>query len=290
MANCHLKSVYNSIKMKKILVPIDFSETAFGAALYAAEMAQSISAKLILFHAYHPPLPAVGADYGILPDLDLDKENLIQLESFKSNLLKRISALVEMDCAVKIGFAVDEIIGMAAEIKADLIVMGISGGGSISEYVLGSNTTMVTRRAAVPVLIVPPKAKFKIPGKLVFACDYKVEVSSKAIEVLKEFIHLFPARLLVLNLEDAAAGGVSFDKAVNGIQLENALSNIVHTLHFLPKVGDIAEEINDFMATHEADILITIPHRHSLLYRIFNESFTKHLAFHSYLPVLALRE
>jgi nucleotide-binding universal stress UspA family protein len=275
--------------MKTILVPTDFSETAFGAAVYACELAKAISAKLIFFHAYHPPLPATGAEYGILPDLDLDKENLLLLENFKRDVLKKVDGSLAIECDVKIGFAADEIVVEVEEKKPDLIVMGISGGGRISEFLMGSNTSAVIRRTKIPAIIVPPKTVYKKPSSMVFTYDYKGEVSAKVIASLKNFMHLFKAQLRVLNLEKPEEG-VTFEKAVNGIQLENALSTETHTLHFLPNRVDIADEINDFIDSHEADLLVMVPHRHSLLHRLFSKSITQHMAFHSHVPILALHE
>lgn len=275
--------------MKTILVPVDYSETSVGAAIYACELAKLLSAKVTLFHAYHPPIPTSEYDAVLIPDIDLEKENMLLLENFKRDLSKQISLNSNIECEVKIGFAVDEIVTTALEKKVDLVVMGISGGGKVSEYVLGSNTMGVIRKSGVPMIVVPPKATFKKPAVLVFACDYKREVSAKVITSLKEYVHAFGAKLLVLNLEKPSEG-VTFEKAVNGIQLENALSTTEHSLHFLPNTGDIADEMNKFIDSHDADLLITVPHHHSLLHRIFNKSITKHLAFHSHVPLLALQE
>ncbi len=275
--------------MKKILIPTDFSSTALGAAIYGAELAKSISAKIILFHAYHPPLPAAANEFFILPDWDLDKENMALLENFKKEIQANVSGDIEMECAVKLGFAVDEIVGAIEEMKIDFVVMGISGSGRMSEFLMGSNTTGVIQKTRIPVIVVPPKATFKKISSIVFACDYKGEISNAVIHQLKEFVHLFHSKLSVLNLEKPEEG-VTIEKAIDGIQLENLLSDTFHTLHFLPKTGDIAAEINDFVSMHDSDLLVIVPHRYKLFQRIFHQSVTKHLSFHSTIPILALHE
>ncbi len=286
---CHLSYLYKNKTMKTILVPTDFSEAAFSAAVYAMELAKAFSCKVILFHAYHPPLPSTGAEYGLLPDLDMDKENIILLTNFKTELEKKVEDNLDVECVVKIGFAVDEIVSTIEENQVDLVVMGISGGGRISEFLLGSTATEVIQKTTVPTLIIPPNTVYENPSRLVFACDYKSEVSAKAIKSLKDFMHLFHAKLNVLNLEKPEEG-VTFEKAVHGIQLEHELSSEVHTLHFLPNVADLADEINDFVDAHDSSMLVMIPHKHNLLHRIFKGSTTKHLAFHSHVPILTLHE
>jgi len=48
-----------------------------------------------------------------------------------------------------------EIERVAAEERADLIVMGVHGRGAVDLMVFGSNTNAVIRNAACPVLVVP---------------------------------------------------------------------------------------------------------------------------------------
>lgn len=89
--------------MKTILVPVDYSETSVGAAIYACELAKLLSAKVTLFHAYHPPIPSSEYDAVLIPDIDLEKENMLLLENFKRDLSKQISLNSNVECEVKIG-------------------------------------------------------------------------------------------------------------------------------------------------------------------------------------------
>jgi nucleotide-binding universal stress UspA family protein len=59
--------------------------------------------------------------------------------------------------AVREGAAYREILRVAGETDADLIVMGVQGRGAVDLMVFGSNTARVTRSATCPVLIVPTK-------------------------------------------------------------------------------------------------------------------------------------
>ncbi|MBL0047596.1 MAG: universal stress protein [Bacteroidetes bacterium] len=275
--------------MKTILIPTDFSLASMGAAVYGAELAKLSSANILLFHAYHPPLPTAANEFIAMPEWDLDRENLVLLENFARELRQKVVGSYEITCRVKLGFAVEEIIWAGEDNNVDLIVMGISGSGRLSEFLMGSNTTGVIQKTNIPVLIIPPKASFKKMSDFVFAYDYKSEIAKNVLLQLKKFIHDFKANLNILNLEKPEEG-IGFEKAVNGMLLENALSDVVHTLHFLPKIADIATEMNDFVDTHESDILIVVPHRYNILKGIFHQSVTKHLAFHSHIPILALHD
>jgi nucleotide-binding universal stress UspA family protein len=61
----------------------------------------------------------------------------------------------EVEATVESGVAHRSILAKAAEIQADLIVMGLPDRSAINRVVMGSTTTPVLRRANSPVLIVP---------------------------------------------------------------------------------------------------------------------------------------
>ena len=65
---------------------------------------------------------------------------------------------IDVDVAVDIGQPTTEILNRAARWPADLIVMGTHGAGGFEHLVLGSVAERVLRRAACPVLTVPPRA------------------------------------------------------------------------------------------------------------------------------------
>ncbi len=48
----------------------------------------------------------------------------------------------------------EEIINLAEEIGADVIVVGSTGGGTISRAIMGSDAESIVRHAAIPVLVV----------------------------------------------------------------------------------------------------------------------------------------
>ena len=65
---------------------------------------------------------------------------------------------IGVDVAVDIGHPAAEILGRAATLPADLIVMGTHGAGGSERLALGSVAEKVIRKTACPVLTVPPRA------------------------------------------------------------------------------------------------------------------------------------
>jgi nucleotide-binding universal stress UspA family protein len=272
--------------MKTILVPTDFSDASKKALEYAAALAKAIQAKLILYHAYHIPVPTTEMPVMIISPEELEKSNTERLESFRLDVLKQDNVPVEN--LISPGFAVDEICEIAVEKNVDLIVMGISSSSSLGHVLLGSVTTGVLQDTHKPLLIVPDNTTFSMPRKIAFACDYHNALGAGPVLELKRFVKLFNAELFVIHVAIPDEKIVA-NEAISGIRLENELDGIPHTLHF-PSNPDIVNGLNEFQESHQIDLLVMVPKRHSLLSRIFHRSNTKRMAFHTHVPILALHE
>lgn len=273
--------------MKNILIPTDFSDASGTALEYGLNLARHFGAKVTLLHAYHIPVPATEAPVVLVSDEDLRRENMSTLQKFRDRLLLQGAGQgLEIDCLVAPGFAVDEIPAVAAKSGADLIVMGVSGSGLVSEYLIGSSTVGVIRNTKTPVLVIPKGHPFKKPSRFAFAFDYKGVVQHWQLERLKEMTKSFQAHINVFCLEKEEEK-VTVDKAVSGVRLEDMLQDVPHSLHF-PKGEDLVEGINLFASDHQADILAMLPHEHGILDRVLNRSITRKMVFHTQLPLLVL--
>lgn len=273
--------------MKTIIAPTDYSATANNAVFYAAALAKSIQARLVLLHAYHVPAQVKEVPFTTITEIDLQKENTAAMKKLEKKVLAKFSS-IKTECMVRCGFAVDVIKDVAKERKADLIVMGISGAGALGEAILGSVAVDTVRKAETPVVIVPGKAKFRNPGKIVFAYDYSGENDQEAITALRKLVKDFNTKLLVANVisENDTA---TFKKAIAGIKMGNILADIPHTLHF-PVNESVTEGINDFVKDTSTDLVAMIAHDHNVFYRVFNLSSTKRMAFRTEVPLLAIPE
>lgn len=135
----------------RILVPTDFSDGADEALEYARRLSGQLGASLHLLHVVHEPLLAEGvlAETNIpeLPSICDDAVN-----DARGRLAYRSSATASAECAV--GDAAETIVKRAAQIHADLIVMGTRGRTGIAHLLLGSVAEHVVRTAQCPVVTV----------------------------------------------------------------------------------------------------------------------------------------
>lgn len=267
--------------MKTILVPTDFSEAANNAVDYALMFAKATKAKILLFHAFHVPIIVSDVPLTTIDPTDLKAENDNHLRELAKTLSMKSG--VEVNSLAKMGFAVDEI--LKEEGSAWLIIMGMRGASKLSEVLMGSITTTVLRKSKTPVLVIPENVVFKIPAKIVFACDYHPDTNPAALNALQEVVETFNSKIYVVNVKQKKES-VKVEKIIDW-KKEERLCDIEH-IYYFPEKEDLADGINEFVHDHKGDMLALIPHQYGILEKLFHRSITKKIAFHTQVPMLAL--
>ena len=273
--------------MKTILVPVDFSTTAKNSSVYAVHIARELGAeKVVLYNAYSMPL-ATEMSWAVLQTEELQKASEEGLAKFKNELETIGFEGLHIEVISDFGFLIDRINDIATDVKADLIVMGITGGGKLEEVFMGSNTTHVVHHTNVPVLIVPPDAQWRDVQVVGWACDYKDVLKTTPSVQIAGIITELKAKLVVVhNNPDPQA----FDPDLfhNNVMVAELFKKLQPEFDLAGK-EDFLEATQDFVEKHHVDMLLAIPRPTSWIQSLFKRSHTKMLAFHSHVPVLCLR-
>jgi universal stress protein A len=152
--------------IKRILVPVDFSENSRRALDYAHGLALKFGAALHLVHVCEVPsmmTPALDA-YAIAY---ADWSQRLGAEAEKQ-LVKITAALADITVTTEVlfGSAAAAIVKDATNNAADLIVMGTHGHGAVMHMLMGNVAERVVRTAPCPVLTVrEPRVKGEQPLK-----------------------------------------------------------------------------------------------------------------------------
>ena len=142
--------------LKRILVPVDFSDASLGALDYAVELAQTAGSELTVLFVVEPVYYATPADlYGASANLSmlLEEQQRIgreQLESLGRQLKRR---KVKFRTQLESGIPYQVIVERAEKLKADLIVMPSHGRTGLKRILIGSVAERVVRLAHCPVLV-----------------------------------------------------------------------------------------------------------------------------------------
>lgn len=142
-------------QFRRILCPIDFSDSSLAALEYAFSIAEETDAQVTLLHVVALP-PVFSDEPAVIDDLSRLSEVTAGRARRKLHDLvpEQVQAFCTVDTTVVEGRAYREILRQAAEKQSDLIVMGVQGRGALNLLVFGSTTHHVIRASACPVLIV----------------------------------------------------------------------------------------------------------------------------------------
>ena len=159
--------------MKRILVPIDFSDATLRVIDLAQQLAKALDAEIHLVHVKLTAAAAPGTlGYGLagMPELapmsgvpvsvfDPMPETVPVDEDEQSKLTHWQDKIAQSGVKVTLheptGAVVEEILNEADGVNADLIVVGTHGHGAMYNLLVGSVTKGVLRRSTRPVLLVP---------------------------------------------------------------------------------------------------------------------------------------
>ena len=146
-----------AIKLKNILVPIDFSDCSLKALDYAVAFAQQLKARITLL--YVVDLPIVASEMGMFidqPSMETEfRDNAgLQLQELVD---KRIAKKAKAATIISCGRAHPEIIEIAKTSQTDLIIIATHGYSGFQQAFMGGTTEKVVRHAPCPVLVVREK-------------------------------------------------------------------------------------------------------------------------------------
>ena len=142
-------------KRRRILVPVDFSDSSARALRHASNRAAESGGSLIIIYVVPADYGWLGFGRNELRDLDrsLQRQAAVRLRAFaKENVGENVPAGLE----VRVGRPAEEIVAAARESKCDSIMLSTRGLTGLDRYLIGSVADRVARLAHCPVVLVRP--------------------------------------------------------------------------------------------------------------------------------------
>jgi len=272
--------------MKKIIAATDFSPAAENALNYAADMANSIGAHLLLIHVTQLPV-----SFGDVP-LAVYIEDLINaaekdLAASADKINTRMNGRLGIEKQVKSGTFYEELSALCEVENPYAVVIGSQGKTKTERVLWGSHAVYAMKHLNWPTITVPPFAKYHSIRKIGLASDFAEVVNYTPVEEIKTLVKDFSAKLYVLN----TAAQDSFDSEVvfQSGMLQEMIGSLNPSYHFIAN-ENVEDGILQFARENNIDLLIVLPKHHKLIERITQTSHTKQLVIHSHVPVMALHE
>jgi len=142
---------------KTILFATDFSENSAAARQWALDFAQAFDAELIILHVVNSSVIGYPSlERGVPIDIQSILATIQESVEKSLQVLSRECAETgsKVQTVSRLGFPAQEIVRVAQERRAGLIVMGTHGWTGFKHLILGSTAENVVRTAVCPVLTV----------------------------------------------------------------------------------------------------------------------------------------
>ncbi len=145
-------------KLEKIICALDLSEHSKVVAEYASMLAKMSGASIVAVYAaptltqytgFHVPPNTIDSFVG---------EIVTGAEKAMSTFVAEHFSGVPVRAEVVVGYAAEEILAMAENEGADLIIMGTHGRKGIDRILFGSVAEKVVKNSPFPVLTIRPAA------------------------------------------------------------------------------------------------------------------------------------
>ena len=154
-------------KVRKILVPVNFSDDSANGLKYAASLAEETQAELLVLHVTRKeeardfldflavmegwPLPDTPA---AIPVDRLVREKALDLYRFIENVIRNPGRL-KIRRKVALGVEEEKIPGVAREENVDLVVLGMENKSFLSNLISRARFLKITSRLPCPVVLNP---------------------------------------------------------------------------------------------------------------------------------------
>lgn len=272
----------------KILVPTDFSKFSKIATHYACGMAKKLKADVILVNVIY-----IDTNSKISVAFKAKKLEDVVSRNTREDGLQLIKELQSEYKKLNFSFEIikgypleDRIENFATNNGIDLIVMGTKGASGIKKILMGSNAAAVIGKSSVPVITVPEHARFQPLKKIVYASD--LQALEKQIKTLISLLNILNVGLYILHVEPLDSKKKSDIK-----RIENKIIKKYNYSKLSIKVSfndDIEEAIGEYIDDVKADMLVMFTHQLTFFEKLFNESYTRRMAFQTWIPLLTIKK
>jgi nucleotide-binding universal stress UspA family protein len=294
------------IEIRRILCPVDRSETSARALGYG----------LMLAGWYEASLTALEVIWVNVPPVSSSAQPVLspaQLESFASDLRAFVDAKapagIDVTTTIGQGPVVTAILHEARTLPADLIVMGTHGHSGVERFLLGSVAEKTLRKATCPVLTIPPAAP-DVPSSpepfqsILCAIDFSPS-SLKALEYALRLAEESGKRLTLLHVFDWDEDRLmpeQFDTTTRDIRQEHREATLERLRALVPDevrtwcdcreltaTGRPHEEVVLAAAGEHADLIVIGAHGRRAKDVLLFGSTTNQVVRHATCPVLTIR-
>lgn len=272
--------------MKRILVPVDFSNTSHNAYLYARGLASVLGAEVKVLHVYsgsfstrEPFIIKAGKGKDEVVQDQLDDFVALHPKAEREDILTK----VKVTTAVIQGMTVHKIVESSNE--TDMIVIGATGKHDAVEKILGSVSSSVAQQAHCPVLVVPKGAHFEHYNQILYTSNFE-SADPVLLERVVDFANLFRAAVHFIHVNEKEE---LMQEEVENIIFDQLFQNGEPAFSFnLASIDSksVLEGVQQYTDENNIDLIVLVNRQRHFIENVLGMSLTKQLALHPIIPLM----
>ncbi len=277
--------------MKNILLPTDFSDNAYNAALYSLQLYREVQCNFILLNSFEIDGYYNGSLFIARPN----EQTLTAAAKTSEEKLQELKfSLERLSHETQHGF---EIImrnlpleqAVNREIKSreiEVVIIGTQGETAARDVAFGNHTINLMENVTnCPVLAVPSHVKFTGLKEVVLPTGFKLEYGPGDLDYLISLLQTHHAPIRILHIEEAA---LDTEQEDNRNFLEVLLQPVQHSFHYLSYVP-VPLGIYCFTESRGSDMIAFLHKKHSFFENLLFEPLYKKIGNFAQIPVLVIQ-
>ena len=274
-------------RLKKIVVPIDFSENSEHALKCALRWTEKWDSEVELVHVIPPYVDGMNPESALV----MAEQQNILMQSAEKNMQEFVARASQNASRIKsvvlLGDPGLTICSEAEEAGADMIMMGATGIHGLLDKLFGSVSSVVATHSKVPVLLIPVRTEEISLRKIVYASDYSSASLSNIFYIMR-LAHQYDGRVDFIHVSHSPPE----EESIKEIKLKQLLEEIHPSARYRFDIIDrheVADALYDYAAQQQADLVVTVHKSRDFWQRIVERSLSGKLAFEAKMPVLVLQ-
>lgn len=278
----------STTKIKKILIPYDFSETAALSLEHAVHMAQLNKAEIVLLHIAESAsfTSALAHAFSKNYEKEVEGEAAKKLDELANKI--HVESGVQVTAKTEVGRIYRKIASVAKEVEADIIVMGTHGSSGYQKFTVGTNTGKVVMESESPVISVQTHAT-KIGFKKIVVPIDDSPTSRQKVNHALYMARLYGAYVHVVGLINFSNDELVRKFKIKVEQVEEWLKqhDIGCESHF--KNGEnLAKMTMEFAEEVNADLIVIMTEQEPSITGLFMGTWATQVVNQSKIPVMTV--
>ncbi|NWJ52695.1 MAG: universal stress protein [Bacteroidetes bacterium] len=286
--------------IKRILVPVDFSEHSLITCRFAIKIAQKLNAEVKLIHAY--ATPAINTSPYVEP-IAYSNEPLnqfsLKVSEVKRKMLALKKQLVALNANVTLKYSlindepVEAILQTNSTYKPGLIILGNRKASNLPDNFKNNIGCKIINKTITPVLVVPvcePADQVSEIKHVLYATDLEAHEFVSVIrlaELLKSLDIQIHCVHICIGKSDPMIKA-HFDQFKT--EIHNHLPNPKNIICKMMTGEDIEKSLEAYIRENKIAVVAMTPHKRNIISRWLTPSLSNKIIKHSTIPVLLFND